>query len=284
MMILSAALMLMLLAFSRQASDAALSAARCFVYGVMPSLAPMMVLARLIPAAAGDEHSKAGCFLRSVFFGFAAGSPAAAQRTAQLSGIMSRRLWESLLCLSGVMSPMFFTGTLAGWLQSRTDGWKLLLIHWAGAALAAALWYAFARPKEAPPPSCAAPRERMGLPAAISQSAHALLCILGAMVVFSAFSGLLQSLLGVLFPRWTTQNAPALSLLHALLEAGGGASAICQSMQKPHAALCAACGFGGLSILLQNLLFLEGRIRPTRLAAMRGIHALVSLLLGWLIF
>ena len=282
MTILCTVLMLMLLVFSQQAADAALTAARCFAYGVMPSLAPMMALARLTPAA--GRGSKTGCLLRTALFGFAAGSPAAAQRASELSGAVSRRLWESLLCLSGVMSPMFFTGTLAGWLQSRADGWKLLLIHWTGAALTAALWYTFARPKEPPAPLPAASQEAAGLPAAISQSAHALLCILGAMVVFSAFSGLLRGLLGVLFPCWTAQHAPLLSLLHALAEAGGGAAAICQSMQKPHAALCAACGFGGLSILLQNMLFLEGRIRPVRLAAMRAVHALISLLLGWLIF
>ena len=273
MTILCAAVMLLLLVFSRPASQAALEAARCFSAGVMPCLAPMMALGKLLPAANGPA------FLPSALYGFAAGSPASAQRAAGIAG-MERRTWESLLCLSGVMSPMFFTGTLAGWLGSCADGWKLLMVHWAGAALTAAAWYLLCSPQDTSAPRTEASPPRASLPQAISQTAQSLLCILGAMVVFAALAGLLKSMLSAVFPRWTARHGAWTAVLHAFLESGGGASAICLSMQKPHAALSAACGFGGVSILLQNMLFLEGRIRPARLAAMRALHAAFSFALA----
>ena len=278
MTILCTVLMLMLLVFSGEAAASALSAARCFATGVMPCLAPMMALGKLLPASAESS------LLPAALYGFAAGSPASAQRAAGIAG-MERRTWESLLCLSGVMSPMFFTGTLAGWLNSRADGWKLLIIHWAGAALAAAVWRCLCRPpQDAPASKGNAAPPRVSLPQAISQTAQSLVCILGAMVVFAALAGLLQSMLAAAFPRWTARHGAWLAVLHAFLESGGGASALCQSMQKPHAALSAACGFGGLSILLQNMLFLEGRIRPARLAAMRTLHAAFSFALAKIIW
>jgi len=159
MTVVCTALMLMLLTFSDQAMAAALSAAECFVKGVMPALAPMMILGKLLPDHTNHEHSILGKFLCTVFYAFAAGSPAAAQRSAQLwdGAALSRRGWESLLCFTGVMSPMFFTGTLAGWLGSREAGLKLLLAHWLGAAVTAGLWSIFCRadktvPRRSPPP------------------------------------------------------------------------------------------------------------------------------------
>ena len=138
--IVCTALMLMLLVFSASAMDAALAAARCFAMGVMPALLPMMVLGRMLPETTKTEHSRAGLWLRTGFFAFAAGSPASAQRAAGVRGQMNGRDWECLLCLTGVMSPMFFTGTLGRWLESARDGRVLLGMHWLGAIIAAWIW------------------------------------------------------------------------------------------------------------------------------------------------
>jgi len=273
MTIVCTALMLMLLAFSDAAMAAALSAARCFVQGVMPALAPMMVLGKMMPNRTKTEHSGKRDFFRSVLFSFAAGSPAAAQRLR--AGGWSGRGWECMLCLTGVMSPMFFTGTLAGWLSSRRDGWVLLGVHWAGAAAAAGLWRLLAKGGDniqlAPQAS-----EKNTLPSAIAQSAHSLLCVLGAMMVFSVAASLLNSALGSAFPSWTARHADALAAVWALLEIGGGSAAVIETWEQPQALLSALCGFGGLSIWLQNLLFVENSIRPGKLLAMRALHGAVS--------
>ena len=264
-----AVLMGAVLIFSQEAAQAALTAARCFVQGVMPALMPMTVLGRLMPQGTGAP------MLKTVLFAFAAGSPAAAQRAAVAGGSLSSQKRERLLCMSGVMSPAFFTATLAGLLQSASAGWKLLAAHWLGTLLATGLWTLIPPAKEpfSWPAQTAVPKQT-SLPEAIAQSAQTLLCICGAMTVFSVAACLVNKAAGWLFPA--LQSGKAASVFWAVLEIGGGASAVCEAWEKPHAVLSALCGFGGLSILLQNMLFLEGRIRPGRLLLMRMLHAACS--------
>lgn len=268
--------MLMLLAFSDAAMASALLAARCFASGVLPALLPMMVLGRMLPEKTKTEHSTVKLWMRTVFFACAAGSPAAAQRAQTVRAQLGGRGWECMLCLTGVMSPMFFTGTLAGWLQNTRDGWVLLALHWLGAVITAGLWLLLPE-KAAPAPAATNLPEspKCSLPEAIAQSAHSLLCVCGAMMVFSVAAGLVRSVLEFMFPVWTAAHADCLAVLWAVLEIGGGSSAVIGAWEKPHALLSALCGFGGLSIWLQNLLFLDQSIRPAKLLAMRAVHGAV---------
>ena len=273
MTIVCTACMLALLAFSDTAMTAALTAARCFASGVMPALFPMMVLGRMLPAAARNGRSSAAVWMHTGAFAFASGSPASAQRAEEVRAGISPRAWEKLLCLTGVMSPMFFTGTLAGWLGSPKDGWILLGIHWLGAAVTALVWPACR--KAALPHEGRDMPKRASLPESIARSAHSLLCVCGAMMAFSVAASLVKSVLAALFPVWTAQHAGWLAVFWGMMEIGGGSSAVIQAYQKPHALLSALCGFGGLSIWLQNLLFLENSIRPAKLLLMRAVHGAV---------
>ena len=123
--------LLLVMAFSSQAMEAASQAARVFAGGVMPALLPMMVLCRLLPAHANHERSAWRGYAGAVFFSFASGSPASAQRVRDLwgAGALARGALEPLLAACGVMSPMFFTGTLAQWTGLRAGCWVLLLCH-----------------------------------------------------------------------------------------------------------------------------------------------------------
>lgn len=276
MTIVCVGLMLMLLAFSDAAMASALTAARCFASGVMPALLPMMVVGKFLPNDTKPEHSHWRQWFWTVFYAFAAGSPAAAQRAAGKRHAMNSRSWECLLCLTGVMSPMFFTGTLAGWLGSARDGWLLLGIHWLGAAITAGFWRLGAKKVPAEPMNSEIkPQNRITLPEAIAQSAHSLLCVCGAMMVFSIAACLLKSLLTWMFPVWTAEHAHWLAAVWAVMEIGGGSSAVIGTIERPHALLSALCGFGGLSIWLQNMLFLDENIRPAKLLAMRAVHGAV---------
>lgn len=131
--------LLLVMAFSSQAMEAASRPARVFAGGVMPALLPMMVLCRLLPAHANHERSAWRGYAGAVFFSFASGSPA--QRAAGARplgrGALARGALEPLLAACGVMSPMFFTGTLAQWTGLRAGCWVLLLCHWTGALAAA---------------------------------------------------------------------------------------------------------------------------------------------------
>ena len=257
----------MLLLFSDAAMQSARAAAQTFASGVMPALFPMMVLCRLLPSSHMGKGSRFP--LSAVMFGFLAGSPASAQRAEGMrKGGMSQRHFERLLALTGVMSPMFFTGTLAGWMNCKSAAWIMLGAHWLGAAVAALLWERVpADDRAQAAEGCA--QERVTLPEAIIQSARSLLAVCGAMMLFSALAGVLQQLFRL--------PGPVFAVLYAVLEIGGGAKAVISAFaQPPCALLCALCSFGGLSIWLQNLLFVDESIRPVKLLGMRALHGAVS--------
>lgn len=257
--------------FSNLSMNCALDAAQAFVTGVMPALFPMMVLGSLLPLPKKTEHS---CFpWAAVAFGWMSGSPASAHRAQSLlnHGSLTGTQFEKLLALTGVMSPLFFTGTLAKWLGDTRTAWIILLSHWAGAAITSALWPA----KPCAGAAASETQKSLSLPEAISQSARSLLAVCGAMMLFSIAAGLVRHGLGLLFPRWTQRNGTLLSVLWALLEIGGGAKAVISAHPDP-ALLCALCSFGGLSIWLQNLLFVGESIRPVRLLGMRALHGAVG--------
>jgi len=237
----------------------------------MPALFPMMVLARLSPVSPKAEH----WLLRAGSFACLSGSPAAAQRVRLLwdAGHIPASRLESLLCLTGVMSPMFFLGTLARWTGSRTAAWQMLFVHWLSAGLAALIWHALGRGKPVQTERTGSACASCSLTGAIAQSAQALMAVCGAMMVFSILAALLRSGLLRLFPAWTQKNSPLLAVLWAVMEIGGGAQAVTQAFpHPPEALLCALCSFGGMSIWLQNLLFVPQSIRPVRLLMMRLLH------------
>lgn len=248
--------------FSPLVMMSARTAAEVFAQSVLPALFPMMALSRLMRAP------KRWPMAQTVLFAFAAGSPAAAQRMHSLRPVWSAAGWQPMLCLTGVMSPMFFTGTLASWLQSAETGWMLLGAHWLSAGIAAGIWRVCAQnsgePKEAAEEVRPDP-----LPAAIGKAAQALLGVCGAMMLFSIAAAMLRMLMTP-----AVQNKKAHALLWAALEIGSGAKEMVQSgCTLP--ALGAMCSFGGLSIWLQNLLFVGNDIRPAKLLRMRMLHGAV---------
>ena len=178
----------------------------------------------------------------------------------------------------------YVVGTMAQWTGNAANAWRMLGVHWAGAAIASLLWWLIPpgpASKAAPVPQA----QRCTLPRAIEQSCRALLSVCGAMMLFAIASAVVQKGLGAAFPRWTQAHGKELAILWALLEIGGGAKAVIDAFPAPPwAFLCALCSFGGVSILLQNLLFVGEKIRPARLAAMRLLHGAVSFVLFSLLF
>lgn len=272
----------LLLLFSTDAMAAGEAAARVFAADVLPALFPVMVLCRLLPVKA---YSPAGAIL----FAWVSGSPAAAQRVRLMydAGAVNRATAASLLAATGVMSPMFFVGTLARQTGLHGAMWAMLLLHWLGALLTVGLWRLLAGHrntdgKRAAASLCVQP---MSLPRAVSESAQALLAVCGAMMLFSVAAGVLRALLARLLPRWVMQNGKTLSVVWALMEVGGGALAVIGEWKAPPLALLGGlCAFGGLSLWLQNLLFAGIMIRPAKLLCMRALHGALSFGLGMGVF
>lgn len=250
------------LIFSPRCMAAAQGAASAFASGVMPALLPMLILGRLAPVGG----STAGV----IAFGFLSGSPAATRRVHQ-----SCPGAQWLYCACGVMSPMFFAGTLAGQTGQRAQAWAALLCHWLSALLAGLIWRMIHGPGDES--RSAEPSSAPSLPGAIQDSAQALLGVCGAMMLFSVAFALLEGVLCTLFPGWTARNGRLLSILHSLVEIGGGAFQVLDAWpHPPWPLLCALCSFGGLSIQLQCLLFTGKSLRPAKLMQMRMLHGALA--------
>ncbi len=293
----------LLLVFSGDCMAAAQTGATVFVTGVMPALFPMMVLAGLPLGRQGGGTRSASVF--AVAFGFASGSPAGARKVRALrdGGRISQRRTAALFAAVGVMSPMFFLGTLALWTRNGPAAAAMLLSHWlaalcVGLAVEKLPWGRRANREGASDgpvlgDSALLPRPSLlaALPEAVASAARSLLSVCGAMMLFSILAALLKALLGVCAPAFVQNHGTLWAIVHALLEIGGGAHAVlgAQPYDSPHtfALLAGLCSFGGLSIWMQNLAFVGQSIRPATLLFLRAAHGALAygvcrlLLLCW---
>lgn len=261
--------------------DAVNGAAGLFVRSVMPALFPMMVLNGLSARLSGRERR-----WMTVGFCWLAGSPASAQRLEGLwkRGEVAGRELLPMAAVTGVMSPLFLVGSLGGRLPNPAGGWLMLTAHWLGALAAAGLTLGLNHLSRRKTADAALPEERAlrpaepvslltALPDSLRQAGPALLAVCGAMMLFSILAALFRQGLSALLPGWAASHPELPAIFWAVLEVGGGAHALLDVSAAPDLPLlCALCSFGGLSILMQNLLFLGKSIRPGRLLACRLLH------------
>ena len=169
--------------------------------------------------------------------------------------------------ITGTMSPMFFLGVIASWLQNPSAGILIFFCHLTAAGLLFLMLPTEKSIKQAFP----AP---IPLSAAIRDSALALLSIAICMM------------LGCVAAKMASCALPYLPesvaiFLQCALEISAGAERIAQlntPLKIP--LLCAACSFGGLSLLMQNAaVWQEANIGMGQLCLLRLAHGGIAFLL-----
>ena len=244
-----------MLIFPLEAAEAARRGLGLWAAGVAPVLGPFMACMLMVSSRLGS-----GLWPR-VLMGWLCGSPGG----AKLMQPASPRGRTALRCaaLTGTMSPMFFLGTIGGWLGSPAQGMLLLSCHVLGAWL-----LGLCVPADMHGSAAAAP---LSLAAALGQTAAALALVALCMM------------LGCVSARMAACALPGLpeaarTALQCALEVTSGVRALIQGhppLLLP--AVCAACSFGGLSLLLQNAAcWRESGVGAGTLLLLRAAHALIA--------
>ena len=248
-----------MLIFPLEAAAAAARGLALWATAVVPVLGPFMACMLMVASRVGGGlPARAG-------LGWLCGSPGGARlmQTIRPRGRVALRG----AALSGTMSPMFFLGTVSAWLCDPKAGRMILLCHWLG-ALALGLLIpgkgetATAKPVPLP------------LGQALGDTAQALLTV-----------GLCMAL-GCVAARMAACALPGLPPMAAAgvqcaLEVTSGVQALI-ALHPPGAVplVCAACSFGGLSLLLQNAAFWrDSGVKLWQLLALRMLHGLIAGLL-----
>ncbi len=245
-----------MLVFPGAAAEAARAALFLFARAVAPVLGPFMACMLMV-----SSRLRGGMAAR-IGLAWLCGSPGGGRMLL----LIHPRGGLAMRCaaLTGTMSPMFFLGSISGWVQSSRAGALLLFCHIAGAALLGLLLPGSgAGEGEAPRP--------LPLGAALGESARALLSIALCMMLGCTAAEMARCAL----PR-LPENAAI--FLQCVLEVTTGAERIAAletELRLP--LLCAACSFGGLSLLMQNAaVWQEAGVGPGRLLLLRLGHGTIS--------
>lgn len=248
-----------MLVFPAAAAEAALSALSLWARAVAPVLGPFMACMLMLASRL------AGARGLLVPLGWLCGSPGGARLMIQ-AGVAGRAALRAA-AMTGTMSPMFFVGTVGGWLHSPRLGWAMLACHVTGALLLGLC----IKPEENQAPL---PPRPVKLGEALRESALALLTVALCMALGSVAARMAACALPGL-------PAEAAAALQCALEVTAGVKEIA-ALGSPSAPalICAACSFGGLSLLLQNAAFWQERgVGLLPLFLLRLAHGLLSGLL-----
>jgi len=257
-----------LLLFPQVCAKAARDALYVWGLQVVPSLFPYMVFSKML--AERIRNTKWPPIAVCLLLGTIGGSPSGAALIETYAMRLSGRSLLPLCAFTGVISPMFFLGTVRSWTEDALLSRNLLLAQLAGALMAALCACFIPVSQRIPSKVCSTERTEKS---PLTQSIDAVLQIGGCIICFSVIA----SLLG-LVPLHPSVRA----VLHAVLEISGGMHAIIQSAisvsTKP-VLLAFVSSFSGLSILSQNLLFLRSvGVRTNTLLALSIVRAIFSAL------
>ena len=269
----------MILCFPGTTISASQSALSIWARDIVPSLFPYMVLCKMTAQRLRSARFPAAPL--AALLGCMGGSPSGAAMLSVSSGGMAQGQLYALCALTGTISPMFFVGTLHAWGVAQKTCLCLLAAHGLGALLAFVCVRRLSPVRE----KVAAretPEKANGNP--ITDSVFSVLGVGGCIVFFSVAAACIR----ILFPFLPETGC---AYLQSVLEIAGGMRLLIQSSSASFArdvSMAVLTGFGGLSILTQNHLFLQVcGVTHGRLLCLALLRALMSgavmALLLWLI-
>lgn len=249
------------------AMRAAEDACYLFVHSVLPGLFPYLVLSQMFLSRCPSHMPSWGLML----LGWCGGSPSGARMLSLRPGLSYRKQKELALACA-TMSPMFLSGTLGTWLQSRLAGWIALVSVLCGGYLTGKLgvWRC---PKDADTLPSASTPAPVSITNAIESASKTMLLVCGTMTMCRVFLSFF-----VFLP------SPYHLLITTLLEVTTATQELAQlSVPLPlrTALVSGASAFGGMAILMQNRVYY-----PQHFLSLPGqifwqsVHALLTFLLA----
>jgi hypothetical protein len=242
------------------------------------------VAARVLHKALGQPPAALGVILLGLLGGYPTGAKTAAKLLEQ--GALSRSEAQRLQLFCVNAGPAYLLGAVGfGLLGSRRAG-LLLFFSLTGAASVMALASRFFEEafeeagmrrqgagesgRRSPAP-CALPAA--SFLTAVGQATGGILGVCAWVVLFSTLCALLRLLPHGLWP--------AIPSLHVLLEVGGGTAALVRG-QTTLPVICAALGFGGLSVHCQIMGDISKTGLPLRVFfASRALHSALAAAICW---
>ena len=269
----------MILCFPGTTISASQSALSIWAWDIVPSLFPYMVLCKMTAQRLRSARFPAAPL--AALLGCMGGSPSGAAMLSVSSGGMAQSQLYALCALTGTISPMFFVGTLHAWGVAQKTCLCLLAAHGLG-ALSAFVCVRRLSPVREKVAARETPEKANGNP--ITDSVFSVLGVGGCIVFFSVAAACIR----ILFPFLPETGC---AYLQSVLEIAGGMRLLIQTSSASFArdvSMAVLTGFGGLSILTQNHLFLQvcgvtqGRLLCLALLLALMSGAVMALLL-WLI-
>ncbi len=241
---------------------AAVDALSTYAEKVLPALMPQLFLMLLL----SSRVPPSGATL--VPMAWLCGSPGGARLAAREG--MGKQYAMRLCAMTGTMSPGFFLGTLGALTKNQRAAQGMLICHLLSALLTGLFFRGKAEERAALP-------SPMSLSDAAGETARAMLSV----AVLMTLGSILASLAEILLPL---PNG-LLTALAAMIEvtSGGVRLSILDSPFKMPL-LCAACSFGGLSVILQTAVYWRRvGLSVPRIALIRLTHATLAFLLCFLL-
>ena len=243
----------MILCFPGTTISASQSALSIWARDIVPSLFPYMVLCKMTAQRLRSARFPAAPL--AALLGCMGGSPSGAAMLSVSSGGMAQSQLYALCALTGTISPMFFVGTLHAWGVAQKTCLCLLAAHGLG-ALSAFVCVRRLSPVREKVAARESPEKANGNP--ITDSVFSVLGVGGCIVFFSVAAACIR----IPFPFLPETGC---AYLQSVLEIAGGMRLLIQTSSASFArdvSMAVLTGFGGLSILTQNHLFLQAFALP----------------------